>query len=67
MKAIVLILLAAIIISLGSGLFFLTRDTRNDRGSSRVLKALKIRVALSVALIALLVVSFYAGWIAPPQ
>ena len=67
MKAIVLILLAAIIASLGSGLFFLARDTRNEGSSSRVLKALKIRVALSVALIALLVVSFYAGWIAPPQ
>lgn len=62
MKAIVLILLAAIVISLGSGLFFLTKD---DDDSHRVLKALKIRVALSVTLIVFLVLSFYFGWINP--
>lgn len=62
MKAIVLILLAAIVISLGSGLFFLTKD---DDDSQRVLKALKIRVALSVTLIVFLVLSFYFGWIKP--
>ena len=63
MKFVVLILLAAIIISLGSGLFFLTRD---DKHSPRVLKALKVRVALSLALLVFLVLSFYLGWIAPP-
>ena len=63
MKTIVLILLAAIIVSLGSGLFYLTRD---DKNSPRVLKALKVRVALSLALIVFLVLSFYFGWIAPP-
>ena len=63
MKTIVLVLLAAIIVSLGSGLFFLTRD---DKGSPRVLRALKIRVALSLALLVFLVLAFYSGWIAPP-
>ena len=60
MKTIVLILLAAIVVSLGSGLFFLSRG---EHDSKQVLKALKIRVALSVVLILFLVSSFYLGWI----
>ena len=59
MKTIVLLLLAAIVISLGSGLFFLTRD----QDSERVLKALKIRVALSLILIVFLVGAFWFGYI----
>lgn len=62
MKAIVLVLLAAIVISLGSGLFFLTRD---DKNSPRVLAALKIRVVLSIVLVAFLVLSYWFGWIKP--
>ncbi len=62
MKLIVLILLAAVVASLGSGLFFLVKD---EKGSPRMLKALKIRVALSIALILLLIVSFQFGWITP--
>ena len=59
MKYIVIALLIAIVASLGSGLFYLARD---DRNSPRVLKALKIRVALSAILILFLVVSYYMGW-----
>jgi hypothetical protein len=62
MKLVVLILLAAVLVSLGSGLFFLARD---EKGSPRMLKALKIRVALSVLLILFLLVSFQFGWITP--
>lgn len=62
MKAIVLILLAAIVISLLSGLFFLTKGQHDSR---RVLKALKIRIALSVVLVVFLVSGFYFGWIGP--
>ena len=61
MKAIVLILLAAIVASLGSGLFFLAKDNN----SARVLNALKLRVALSIVLILFLVFSFWIGWITP--
>jgi hypothetical protein len=32
-----------------------------------MLTALKLRVALSTLLIGLLVVSWYAGWLAPPN
>ena len=59
MKTIVLILLAAIVISLGSGLFFLTKD----QDSERVLKALKIRVVLSLILILFLIGAFWFGYI----
>ena len=62
MKLVVLILLAAIVLSLGSGLFFLAKDESN---SPRLLKALKIRVALSVLLIVFLVASYNFGLIAP--
>jgi len=62
MKLIVLILLAAIVISLGSGLFFLAREQRD---SPKLLKALRIRVALSVVLIVFLVASYQFGWISP--
>ena len=62
MKAIVLVLLAAIVISLGAGLFFLVRG---DKNSPRMLYALKIRVALSIILVVFLVLSFTFGWIDP--
>lgn len=62
MKLILLLLLAAVIVSLGVSLFFLVRD---GQGSARVLTALKVRVALSALLIGLLIVSWYAGWLAP--
>lgn len=64
MKLIVLLLLAAVVISLGSGLFFLVKD-RDKPNSPRLLTALKIRVALSIVLILFLVISYMLGFIAP--
>lgn len=60
MKLVVIILLLAIIASLGSGLYFLARD---DQNSPRLLNALKVRVALSAVLILFLILSYYMGWI----
>jgi len=60
MKIVVFVLLAAIIVSLFTGLFHLSR---NDSDSGKVLKALKIRVALSATLILFLVASYYMGYI----
>jgi DUF2909 family protein len=62
MKAIVIIVLAAIIAALFSALVFLFRD--RGRGT-RMLTALIIRVSLSAGLVAFLVLSYYMGWIAP--
>lgn len=63
MKYVVFTLLAAILISLGSGLYYLSRD---DADSPKVLRALQIRVALSAVLILFLVTSYFLGWIQPP-
>ena len=60
MKTVVLLMLAAIVISLASGLFFLAKDESN---SPRLLKALKIRVGLSITLIVFLVGAYSLGYI----
>jgi uncharacterized membrane protein len=62
MKAIVLILLAAVVVSLFSGLFFLVKD-RDSPDSTRMLTSLKIRVGLSITLVIFLVAAFSFGWI----
>ncbi len=62
MKFIVLILLAAVVISLFSGLFFLVKD-RDSSDSTRMLTSLKIRVVLSITLIIFLVAAYSLGWI----
>ncbi len=59
MKLVVVVLLLAIVASLGSGLFYLAKD---DKNSPRILNALKIRVALSAILILFLLLSYYMGW-----
>jgi hypothetical protein len=58
MKFIVVILLLAVIASLFSGLFFLFKDKGN---SSRVVNALTLRVALSICIFLLLMISYYFG------
>ena len=63
MKIVLLTLLAAVVVSLFSGLFFLVKD-KDAPDSTRMLTSLKIRVGLSIALIALLVTSYFAGWLA---
>ena len=63
MKIFVIAMLIAIVASLGSGLYFLSKD---DQGSPRMLKALKVRVALSAILVVTLVVAYLTGWIGPP-
>ena len=62
MKLVVILILLAIAASLASGLWFLAKD---DRGSTRVLTALKLRVALSAFLIAFLMFGYFQGWIIP--
>lgn len=62
MKALILILLAAVVVSLFSGLFFLVKD-RDSPESTRMLTSLKIRVVLSISLIAFLVAAYSFGWI----
>lgn len=63
MKYVIFALLAAILVSLGTGLYYLSRD---DADSPKVLQALKVRVALSAVLIIFLLLSYFMGWIQPP-
>lgn len=58
MKLIVIILLLAVIASLFSGLFFLFKDKGN---SNRAVNALTLRVALSIGVFLLLMISYYFG------
>ncbi|HET6726302.1 MAG TPA: twin transmembrane helix small protein [Gammaproteobacteria bacterium] len=59
---IVIAVLAVIVVSLGSGMFYLVKD-RDD--STRTVKALTIRITLSLLLIGLLFVLYALGLIHP--
>ncbi len=61
-KLLIIAVLVAIVISLGSGLFFLVRDKQD---SSRLVTALTVRIGLSVALFILLMVAYFTGMITP--
>ncbi len=63
-KLIIVAFLIAILASLFSGLYFLLKDpgTSQDR---RTVKALTIRVALSIAFALFLILSYFMGWIHP--
>lgn len=60
MKIIVLLFVAFILASLFSALYFMVKDKGR---SDRMVKALTVRVALSVVLFALLMLGFYSGLI----
>ncbi len=61
-KAIILIVMLIILISLGSGLVFLVRD---EGSSKRTVKALTWRIGLSLCLFLFLLLAFSMGWIKP--
>jgi cytochrome bd-type quinol oxidase subunit 2 len=61
-KLLILLVLAAILTSLGSGLFFMLKDEGDSR---RTLRALTVRITLSILLFILLFVAWAAGLIHP--
>lgn len=61
-RLVVLGLLVAIVASLGSALFYLSRGQGDPK---KMVRALTVRVGLSVGLFLLLMVAWYAGLIAP--
>ena len=63
MKYVIYVLLAAIVVSLGTGLFYLRRE---DADSPKMLRALQMRVALSLVLIVVLIAAYFFGWIETP-
>jgi hypothetical protein len=61
-KILVVITLFAIVLSLGSALFHLSRGKGDPK---KMVRALTIRVGLSVALFILLMLAWYTGLITP--
>lgn len=62
MKILVVLLLLAIVASLFSGLYFVGKD---KGGTDRAVKALTLRIVLSVGVFSLLMASQYFGWLGP--
>lgn len=60
MKIVIAVLLVLVLISLFSGLYFMYKDKGN---SKRVVNALTIRVALSITIIVILIVSYFLGMV----
>jgi hypothetical protein len=60
----VLVALAGIVASLGTGLFHLARGG-GEQDSRKLARALTIRIAVSLALFALLMIAWHFGLIAP--
>jgi hypothetical protein len=60
MRIVILLFLASIVISLGSGLYYLVKDKGQ---SERTVKALTVRISLSIILFVMLMASYYLGLI----
>ncbi|KPP96816.1 twin transmembrane helix small protein [Marinobacter sp. HL-58] len=58
LKFLIVVLMLAVVVSLFSGLFFLIRDGGK---TNRVLNSLALRVALSVMLLAVILLSLWQG------
>lgn len=61
----VIVVLLAIIASMGSALFSLSRSHSDPAHGQRMLRALTLRVVLSVSLFVLLLLAWRLGWIQP--
>lgn len=57
-KAVIVVLMLAVIVSLFSGLFFLIRDGGK---TNRVVNSLAVRVALSILLLVVILVALWQG------
>jgi hypothetical protein len=61
-KALILLILFLIVLSLGAGMVSMTKDGKK---SERTVKFLTIRIGLSVLAFILLAIGFLNGWIQP--
>ena len=62
MKYLILLFFIFIIYSLGSALYYMMND---GDGSKRMVKALTMRVGISIALFLFILFAFWMGWIKP--
>lgn len=61
-KILVVVLLLFVVASLFTGMFYLVRD---KSGSDRVVKALTVRIALSILVFILLMIGYATGFLSP--
>lgn len=62
MKYFLLLFFIFIVYSLGSALYYMMKD---EGGSKRMVKALTMRIGISMLLFVFLIFSFWMGWIKP--
>jgi formate/nitrite transporter FocA (FNT family) len=62
-KLVILAILAAIVVSMGSALFHLVHDRKGE--TKKMVRALTVRISLSVALFILLFIAYALGLIEP--
>jgi len=67
MKTVMVLLMIAVLGALaGAGVFMLRKDGDDEAARSKhMARALALRVALSVALFALILLSWFMGWVRP--
>jgi Protein of unknown function (DUF2909) len=65
-KILIVLVLAGIVTSLGKALYHMSSGGPDDAGHSAMMaRALTVRIALSIALFALLMIAWYFGAISP--
>lgn len=64
MKYVLIAVLAVIVLSLADAMFYLARD-RGERDKNRVVKALTVRIGLSLLLFLLVILGAFLGLIDP--
>lgn len=62
MKYLILLFFIFIVYSLGSALYYMMKD---QGGSKRMVKALTMRIGISILLFLFLIFAFWMGWIKP--
>jgi cytochrome bd-type quinol oxidase subunit 2 len=62
-RILIVVALVAIVVSLGSALYHLSRGTQKD--SAQMARALTVRIVISLVLFALIMLAWYAGLIRP--
>ncbi len=62
MKYLILLFFIFIVYSLGSALYYMMKD---EGGSKRMVKALTMRIGVSMLLFVFIIFSFWMGWIKP--
>ncbi len=65
MKFVILIAFIGILGALAAAGFFMLRNGRSDKRGPNMARALAVRVAVSVALFAIILFCWWMGWIQP--